>query len=185
MRHLFAIAPLLLFVCGAPLASAQNKVSIEDQIKADIAKRTSIKVSPIQDAGLRTCFAFEAYDVTITQKEAGGESSSAAVYVKTKTGVQNLTKPSTNADVPEMLPLIQPGFKLMSQADGVAMLSAIKALYVPKDRLGDDTNPEIVQKGTTWNFIIGKFFQKFSGFVIVTDSAGKITKVSYSLEIQK
>jgi hypothetical protein len=68
-----------------------------------------------------------------------------------------------------MLPLIQPGFKLMSQADGVAMLPAIIALYVPKDRFGDGTKPEILQKGRTWNFIIGKFFQKFSGFVIVTD----------------
>jgi len=65
------------------------------------------------------CFAFEAHDVEIITKEHDCSSSSAtAVYIKTKTGIQKMTTPYRDAELPEMLPLIKQGFKLMSQAHG-------------------------------------------------------------------
>jgi len=192
-KYILSLAPLLLVVCGAPLASAQDKVSIEEHVKADIAKRTSINASPIQDVGILTCFAFEAYDVEIkTKQHDHSYVTTNEVHIKTNTGMQKIPyrRPGEDVEIPEMLPLIKPGFKLMTQADGVAMLSALKALY-KRTRSSfsddDDKEPEFVQKGTTWYFIMDQsyFSGKLDGFVFVTDSVGKITKVSYSLNIKK
>lgn len=193
MKRILSAACLVLF-SHASIVPAQSTTSIEEQInadimkleeqiKSDIMKSTTIKAVPIRDAAFSTCFAAEPYSVTIHQLTHGGDMSSKTIYLKGKNGMQEVAMPSTNANVPELLALFKPTFTLKTQADGATLLSAFKTLYTRQSGFLSEIEPKVVQSGTTWTFIMGKFFEKFSGFVIQTDSAGKVTQVKYSLEI--
>ena len=85
---------------------------IAEQIKQAIMENMQIKASPIHDLGIKKCFSVKAYSVEILTKEVNGTSKQSAIYVKTENGVMEVDKPSTDAELPELLKMIKPNFKL-------------------------------------------------------------------------
>jgi len=154
---------------------------IAEQIKQAIMENMQIKASPIHDLGIKKCFSVKAYSVEILTKEVNGTSKQSAIYVKTENGVMEVDKPSTDAKLPELLKMIKPNFKLKTEEDGLTMLSAFKALYPRNQAFPSKVEPHVVRNGATWNFVIDKFFDKLSGFVVKTDTNGKVVKMSYCL----
>ena len=112
-------------------------------------------------------------------------STSNAIYAKTKNGLLEITRPSTNAEMPELLQIVKPSFRLNSDTDGLTMLSALKSLYKHKRRHRDRFEPHMIQKDRTWYFIFGTFFKKFSGVVMETDVNGKINSIKWGLGIPR
>lgn len=93
-----------------------------------------------------------------------------------------ISEPGTNAEMPGLPGVISPEFKLKSKDDGEAMPGALKKPF--GSTFDQDVEHRVVRKGTTWSFITGDFFKKFSGDVFETDAEGKVTKVTRSLGIE-
>ena len=97
-------------------------------------------------------------------------------------GVKHVQFPGSPSEIKELPELLLPSFRLKKDADGETMLAALKAIY-GKQFMDRDFKMRISRKRTTWSFITGKFFKKFSGVVMKTDAAGKITSIKRSLSI--
>lgn len=166
---------------GNSSATAQDDSLIAEQVKQAIMENMQVEASPIQDLGFNKCFSVKAYSIKIITKRVDVTTTQSAIYVKTENGVMEVNKPSMSAELPELLKMIKPNFKLKTEEDGLTMLSAFKALYALNQRNFVKVEPHVVRNGATWNFVIDKFFDKLSGFVAKTDTNGKVVKMSYSL----
>ena len=156
---------------------------VEDAILKEFIENTSIKATALEDASLLKCFQASFYSAEIKMKESGGATYSwDTIHAQTENGMATISEPGTNAEMPELLKLVNPSFRLKTKADGETMMKALKVLF--ESTFDDDVEARVLQEEGKWSFIVGDFFKKFSGFVIETDAEGTITKISRSLEIE-
>ena len=190
---LAALCSLLSFIgvtCATGIAAeapaprpGADRAPIEDQIKKTLFENTTVKAAEIQDLGIATCLSARVYKIEITMGKNQQRGATNTIYAVTAKNLLEIDKPSTNADMPELLALVKPSFKLSDETAGLTMLSAFKAMYPPMGM--NETTPRVIHKGKTWSFILGKFFENFSGFVVQTDATGKIVKIAYVLGIKE
>jgi hypothetical protein len=166
----------------APRPGAE-RAQIEAKIKQTIFEHTTVKAAEIQDLGIATCLSARVYKVEISMGKNQQTGATHTIYAVTAKNLLEIGKPSTNADMPELLELVKPSFRLSDETAGLAMLSALKAMYPPMGM--NETIPRVTHNGKTWNFILGKFFEDSSGFVVDTDATGKIVKVAHVLRIKE
>jgi hypothetical protein len=84
------------------------------------------------------------------------------------------------SDVEQLIPFIQKDFKLKSQADASQLKEALALLLVNATGRED----EIIQKGNQWILVCEEWFGDKKGFVVTTETSGKISKVEYSSKLE-
>ena len=175
---LLAFLPLTF----APASADEDTRRIEKEILQDILKNTTITVKPIDNPSVAKSFAGTFYTARIRTQEGDSSMTRETTYAMTPGGVKHVQFPGSPSEIKELPELLLPSFRLKKDADGETMLAALKAIY-GKQFMDRDFKMRISRKGTTWSFITGKFFKKFSGVVMKTDGAGKITSIKRSLSI--
>jgi hypothetical protein len=84
------------------------------------------------------------------------------------------------SDVEQLIPFIQKDFKLKCQADASQLKEALALLLVNATGRED----EIIQKGNQWILVCEEWFGDKKGFVVTTETSGKISKVEYSSKLE-
>jgi hypothetical protein len=94
----------------------------------------------------------------------------------------SVTRPSTDADLPDFLTMLNPGFKLATEDDARTLQQALDVAY-PIIGSGDKKAETNRRAGNEWIFVRGIFFDKKMGYVFQTDPSGRIVSVKYSLKL--
>lgn len=84
----------------------------------------------------------------------------------------------TNAEI--LLPLIKADFRLNSQAKASQLKEALSLIL----NNSTDTEDEIVQKENQWILVCEEWFGEKNGFVVDTDSNGKVIAINYISDLE-
>jgi len=155
--------------------------AVEAAVHQYIMDNTAVIATSKDSESLDRVMAADIYSVEIKKSTGSWTNTSYAVYARTDDGVQPVTQPATNAPMPELLALVDPDFRLVSEDDGAVMMDAFTVLY---DLEFDDVEPRVLHDGNQWTFIVDDFFDAFSGYVVDTDGEGHITAIRRSLSIE-
>ena len=113
----------------------------------------------------------------------GGSSSTSERLVQVVNGkVSGLQETTTNMTMTGLNKCLNKSFKLNSEANIKTFEKVLDLLY-PVGTFGKKEK-KITKAAGKVNFIRGKFFKKFKGFVIEIDKDGTIKTIKYSLEIK-
>ena len=107
--------------------------------------------------------------------------------LKTDEGISPFEGPTTNQDCPWLTKIIKKEFKLKTDEDAKVLEAALDVLYPISDHFGgrDHKAKAIRKEDGRFVFVRGVFFKDLKGFVVETGENGSISKVSYSLKLEK
>lgn len=184
MRKLIPVLALVLATFGTLRAGAQTLPADEqafiDKHMTDIVTTETTRLS---DAAIIKVFAVPLYKVKMVIKDdSGGTETSEFIAARLDAKLINVTAPSTDGDVPQMLKMLDPKFKLAADADATALQQALDVLYPP---FGDEDKKAVkfTHTGNQWTFIRGKFFDAQKGYIITTNADGTISGVKFLLKL--
>ena len=163
---------------------ARAELSSDDQAFFDKHSNDIVRIEParVTDPAVVKVFAIPFYQVKIVMKMGEGDQTMDMVAARDGEKLVSVSRPSTDADMPDFPRTIKPSFKLKNDAAAKEMQKALDALY---PIIGDDDKKAEAFKhtGNTWTFLRGKFFDHHMGFIFETDASGAIKSAKYSLQI--
>lgn len=175
---------MVMVLAPARIARADG-LSADDQAFFDKHSTDVVRLEPtrLTDAPVVRVFSVPLFHLKIVMKMGdGGEQSMDMIVARGSDKLLNVTRPSSDADMPDFPKMLNTSFKLQSDGDAKDMHAALDAIY---PIVGDDDKKAatFVHKGNQWTFIRGKFFDKRLGFIFETDPSGTITSAKFSLSI--
>ena len=180
MKQLF----FLLFVLFSLSLNGQGpaddaRMKIDKYIKSRLTTKAEVITSPEMTAVFAGNFYKVDLDYTV---ENGGWSSSMGTMYLSNGSVKELEELSTDKELPVLLTLVNPAFRLKGEADAKILEAALDRLF-PLNSI-DERSRRHYFKNNLWYFIRGKFFDDEQGFVFTPDGDGKILLIQYFLKIQ-
>ncbi len=93
-----------------------------------------------------------------------------------------MTRPSSDADLPDFAKMMNPEFRLASADDARTLQRALDAAY---PIMGSEDQKAAANRrvGNQWIFVRGVFFDNKMGFIFETDATGAVTAVKFSLKL--
>ena len=160
---------LLSFSAFSQLSDAENKaldelIAIQVEIEADALNATVLK---------------NTFDATFFRLKTIPHYNNNGGYRETVLMKQN-GKMLEVSDAELLVPFIRSDFKLTSMKDAAQLKDALKLLLDSAAGRED----EISQKGNQWILVCQEWFGKKQGFVVSTDSKGKVLAMKYSGELE-
>jgi len=187
----FSIVALLLVVSVWAMAAGKKNpnggltAADHKAVEAEVYKRIKVTAKPITAKAVAAVFDAKFIEVEIRVPQSGGHSTSDLTLVKQGDAFIEIEQTSTSQAMPKLTSLVGKKFKLADDASAALFEAALDALY-PISKFGDDKDHKAVtQKGKTWHFVRGEFFDDKKGFVVTTDNAGKITDINFKLKMSK
>ncbi len=175
--------PLILLGLLYPFLMSAQDISSDDQSIIDqyILSNTISEKTLLPADTLSRVFTGTFYRVQAGFNEQNGHSLCNNYYFNIKDGnLAELEEFTTNMKA-EQLPLfIRPDFRLNDENSARLFEASLNKIYPFDEEEGDVVKH--LKKDNQWIFIRGKFFDKFSAFLVATDQEGKITGIDYSLE---
>ena len=192
IHRLVTMAFVLLAVYSDVVYPSDRKLSpqearLAEKIKAELLKGMTVQLSPVEDPNIPTCFAAKFYQAvpTLTVGDSGSASFGSYLYAVAGATIAQIQRPGgDDQDLPGLRKMINPKFRLKSDADGKALLAALDALFESGTVRIEKFDSSVKHEGRTWTFITGKFFKKFKGYLVQTDPTGRITGMRHSLSIK-
>lgn len=184
MRLLMAVVALLT---GSLLSSsrAEDLTPAEREFfEKNIGKLIKLEPKPIDEAVVKKVFAGKLYKVNVSLTEFSFQM----VVMREGDKLIKMDNPTTNKAMPELKSMLDPKFKLLSDADAKDLEAAIDQIFPVTDLdFGfnkDDLKLKAIRHNKNeWTLIRGKFFDDLKGFVFVTDADGAIKEVKHSLRV--
>ena len=168
----------LIAIAGrAQVATPQEKSFID----ANIGKLIKVDPTPVKGEELEKVFHATFYMVKVNVGNSG--TTDMLVAARVADNLSDVSLPGGTADMPALLALVKPDFKMKADADGKAFEAALDLLYPPDTRY-DEKRKAVRHAGTTWTFIRGMFIGDYKGLLVTTDAEGTITSIRYSREIK-
>ena len=140
---------------------------------------TDIKPTRLNADALSKVFLYPFYKVQLIFPD-----STTYIIVMQKDGKLALPPEGTQEqDMPQFLHLLNPSFRLKTEADGELLQAALNLIY-PTTRDSDNNVKNFFRANQQWIFVMGKFFKSQKGFVFNTNSDGAIISAGYTLDIR-
>ncbi len=127
-------------------------------------------------------FSAPVYAVKVVRLEADGEQSSDLVVARMGQKLVAVSRPGTDADMPELQKMLNPAFRLRTDADAAVLQQALDAMY-PIVSDSDAKLKGFHRAGNQWKFVRGDFFEDKLGFLFETDAGGAITSAKFQLRL--
>lgn len=184
MRTWMVLPALVLLSFGVLRAGAQALTADEQSfIDKHISEIVKTKVTRLTDAAVTKVFSTPFYKLQVIIDDGdGGTETSDRIVARNATQLLNVSAPGTDTDVPQMLKMLDPKFKLAADADATVLQQALDVLYPP---MGSDDKKAVkfTHAGNQWTFIRGTFFESKKGYVFTTGADGTITGVKFMLKL--
>jgi hypothetical protein len=183
--HRRFLALLAVAVLGStPLASRAGDLSADEQAFFDKHSSQVVSLTPtrLDHPDFVKVFATPFYAVHVAIKQPDGDMTNELVVAKIDDKLVPVSRPGSDTDLPDFVKMINPDFKLKSDADSAAMQRALDLAY---PILGDDDKKaeSVVHTGNQWMFVRGLFFKDKLGFIFETDADGSIKSAKFSLKL--
>lgn len=177
------ILGLSLLLGTSQLARAEA-LSPEDQAFFDKHSSDLVRLEPVRvsDPTFVRVFAMPVFHVKIAIKQGDGDETVDIVAARIGDKLVSVSRPSSDADLPDFPKMLNPSFKLQTDADAKDMQAAMDMVYT---LITDDEKKAegFRHEGNKWTFIRGPFFNTKIGFIFETDASGKITSAKFSLKV--
>lgn len=181
-RHL--IITLSAILSALPVLSTARDLTPDEQ--AFFAKHTSdlirLDTQRLADPAFVQVFSSPFYTVKVVLKYADGEQSSDLIVARVGDSLVSVGRPSSDADLPDYLKLLNPDFKLRTDADAKKLQQALDTAY-PIISDSDKKSEAFRHAGHAWTFIRGDFFDSKMGYIFETDAGGAIKSVKFLLKL--
>lgn len=173
-----------MLLATTPAARADD-LSPEDKAFFDKHSSDIVRLEPgkVTDPTFVHVFALPVFHVKVYIKQGdGGDSTMDVMAAKMGDKLVSVGRPSSDTDLPDFPKMLNPSFKLTSDADAKDMQAAMDLIY---PLITDDEKKAegFRHEGNKWTFIRGPFFDKKIGFVLTTDAGGKVTSATFSLKV--
>ena len=170
MKQLFfLLAMFLSFSAYSQLSETENKAL--DEL---IASKVEIEANALKAGVVKNTFDAAFFKVKTIPHYNNNGGYREIVLVK-KDG-----KMLEIMDAETLVPFIRSEFRLNSQAEASQLKDALNLLLDSATGSED----EIVQKGNQWILVCEEWFGEKNGFVVETDSNGKITTMNYVSDLE-
>jgi hypothetical protein len=168
----------------SPLVSSAADLTPDEQefINQHTSDLVKFETQRLDDEVMQEVFSAPFYSVKIT---LGGEDSggmTTLIVARVGDKLVNVTKPGTDAELPDFVQMLKPELRLRSTGDATMVQKALDTIFPP---FMESERKLITFKhtGTTWIFVRGEFFESKSGYVFETDADGAIQSVKYMLRL--
>jgi hypothetical protein len=185
MKNVLAILILGLAVITSQAFAEPMSDAERNAVRAAALELVESTPKRIDSEAIQQTFTAKFYDVELKIAQGPGSWQNVTLRLaRSGDAYQSVGLPSTDAKMPELAKLMHPRFRLSDQDQAQVLQTALDEIY-PVSTFGSEKPPrEIRQSGTTWEFIRGKFFKDYKGFVVTTTEEGMITGIAYSLSIK-
>jgi len=136
-------------------SSEENIRKFEEAILQEIVRTTEVKATILKDENLSKCFEGVFSYAGIRYGDDG--VTHPTTWAQTAGVVRKITEPGSDAEITSLTEVINPAFRLKTDADGEVMMAAFKVLF--SSRFKDDFEPRVVQKESGWEFVTGAFLR--------------------------
>jgi hypothetical protein len=175
----------VLFLVISPRYSRADGLSADDQAFFDKHSSDVVKLDAkkLDTPAFVKVFSAPFFTVKVIIKQPDGDMSNDIVVARVGEKLVCVSRPGSDADLPDFVKMINPDFKLKSDDDAKTMQTALDAAY-PIIGSDDDKKAEAFKHvGNQWIFIRGNFFQDKMGYVFDVDADGKIKSAKYMLKL--
>lgn len=170
MKQLFfLLAMLLSFSAYSQLSETENRAL--DEL---IASKVEIEADALKSRVVESIFDAAFFKVRTISHYNNNGGFSEIVLVKQDGKMLEVT------DAETLLSFINADFRLDNQATASQLKDALILLL----NRSTDTSEEIVQKENQWILVCEEWFGEKNGFVVDTDSNGKITTMNYVSDLE-
>ena len=136
----------------------------------------------LDDPAFVNVFSAPFYTVKVVLKYADGEQSSDLVAARVGDNLVSVSRPSSDADLPDFQKMLNPDLKLRTDGDAKKLQQALDAAY-PIISDSDKKSETFRHTGHTWTFVRGDFFDSKLGYIFETDAGGTIKSIKFQLKL--
>ncbi len=165
----FLIPMLFSFSAFSQLSDAENKAL--DEL---IANQVEIEVDAIKATAVKNVFDAAFFRLKTIPHYDNNGGFHETVLMKHNAKILEVMEADS------LVPFIRSDFKLTKQADAAQLKDALKLLLDSATGSED----EIVQKGNQWILVCDEWFGEKRGFVVATNSTGKVEAIEYSDKLE-
>ncbi len=167
-----------------PLLSSAADLTPEEQefITQHTSDLVKFETQRLDDDVMQEVFAAPFYSMKLVIGEGDGSSMTTLIVARVGDKLVNVTKPGTDADLPDFAKMLKPELRLRTTADATMVQKALDTIFPP---FMESERKLLTFKhaGTQWIFVRGEFFESKSGYVFETDADGAIQSVKYMLRL--
>ena len=185
VRRTFIVVALA--VAGSlPVAARAAGLPAEEQAFFDkhISEIVQLEPTKLNDAAFLKVFATPFYSVKVLIKEADSEQTSTLIVARVDGKLVSVGRPSSDADLPDFAKMLNPDFKLKTDADAKLLQQALDAAY-PIIGDSDKKAESFRHAGGQWILVRGVFFDDKLGYIFEVDASGTIKSVKFTLKLPK
>ncbi len=131
---------------------------------------------------LARVFSSPMYLVKVMRLEGEGDELREIAVARIGAKLVSLSVPGTDTDLPGFPQMLNPAFRLRTDADAAVLQAALDAIF-PILMDSDRKLKGFRHAGNRWCFMRGEFFEDKLGFIFETDAGGAIKSVKYQLRL--
>ena len=150
-----------------------------DRHAADLVR---FETEALDDLALDQVFASPFYNLTVMILLGDGDQNTQLIVTRIGDKLVTVDRPGTDGDLPEFQKLLNPAFKLRTDADAKMLQQALDVLY-PIFMQSDKKARSFRHEGDTWIFVRAEFFESTSGYIFTTAADGTIQSVKYLMRL--
>ena len=177
----FVFSTLLSITPGIARAAdlTPDEQAFFDRHTSDLVR---FETQRLDDPAVAKVFSAPFYTVKFVLKDGDSEQSSELRVVRIEDKLVPVGQPSSDDAQTGFLKLLNPAFKLRTEADGKLLQQALDAAY-PINSESDKKAKAMRHKGRTWTFVRGEFFDSKLGYIFETEAGGAIKSVKFVLKL--
>ncbi len=173
----------VLAFATASYAGDDNDAAVTKFVMEQIQTRLEIEVTAIDgpvQSQVFSCTFFHAKP-WLTHEDGSKESWSNYLLVQNGDKIAIMERPDQpKKEKPQLLACLNDSFALTSDSDAMLLLNSIQGI-IDEDDSGDERS--VVKTANGWQLITGKFFDDNKGYIVETDTAGKVIDITYVYEL--
>jgi hypothetical protein len=183
MNRSLAFALLTLWSAIPAVLSAGELTPAEkaffDRHVSDLVR---FEMETMDDLAIEQVFSTPFYKLEVLILLEGGDQNTKLIVTRVGDKLVSVTRPGTDGDLPEFQKLLNPAFKLRTNADAKMLQQALDVLF-PLFMQSDKKARSFRRAGDTWIFARAEFDESKSGYIFTTDANGTIKSVKYQLRL--
>jgi hypothetical protein len=183
-RRYFAVTAVAASVIS-PAFTRADGLSADEQAFFDKHSSDVVSVTPtkLDQPAFVKVFSTPFYAVKVAIKQPDGDMTNDLVVARVDDKLVSVSRPGSDTDLPDFVKMLNPSFKLKTDADAATMERALDLAYPIIGSDDDKKSEAVVHTGNQWMFVRGLFFKDKLGFIVQTDGDGTITLVKFALKL--
>ncbi len=181
-RSLALVLSTLLSAVPALTSAAELTPAEKAFFEQHVADVIRLDAQRLDAPAVAKVFSSPMYLVKVMRLEGEGDELREIAVARLGDKLASLSVPGTDTDLPGFVKMLNPAFRLRTNADATTLQQALDAIF-PIVTDSDRKMKGFRRAGNQWSFMRGEFFEDKLGFLFETDASGAIKSVKYQLRL--